>query len=239
MTARTVDVNLGSLGSARLVDLSVDIRSGPHTLPPPAKSETRISQYRMDGAIHWQGSHITTTTHVGSHVDSPLHVAADGAVIGEIALDRLIGPAAVLDLTPVEPNQAIDGVVLAPFLDRIEPGHIAILRTDWTDRAWGTAAYWADSPFLTEDGAAALASRRPKAVAFDFFEERCARYESFQSEEFVVHLLLLKHHDILLIENITNLSLLGSERVVLFAAPLNIREAEGAPARVFALEASS
>lgn len=231
-----MNVTLGRLGSARIVDLSVDIRSGPHTLPPPAKSETRISQYRMDGAIHWQGSHITTTTHVGSHVDSPLHVAAEGPTIGEIALERLIGPAAVLNLTPVKPNQAIDQELLAPFLDRIQPGDIAILRTDWTDRAWGTADYWAESPFLTEEGAAALAARRPKAVAFDFFEERCARYESFRSEEFVVHLLLLKENDILLIENITNLSSLRSERVVLFAAPLKISEAEGAPARVFALE---
>ena len=93
-----------------------------------------------------------------------------------------------------------------------------------------------DSPFLSEDGAAALAARRPKAVAFDFFEERCARYESFRSEEFVVHLLLLKEHDILLIENITNLSSLRAERVFLLAAPIKILEAEGAPARVFALE---
>jgi kynurenine formamidase len=231
-----VDIQLGSLGSARLVDLSVEIRSGPGTLPPPAKSETRISQYRMTGAIHWQGSHITTTTHVGSHVDSPLHVAAGAPTIGEIGLERVIGPAVVLNLTPVEPNQPIDTEDLAPFLDRVAPGDIAVLRTDWTDRAWGTAAYWADSPFLTEDGAAALAERRPKAVAFDFFEERCARYESFRSEEFVVHLLLLKEHDILLIENITHLSSLRSDRVVLFAAPLNIQEAEGAPARVFALE---
>ena len=231
-----MNVGLGSLGSARIVDLSVDVRSGPHTLPPPAKSETRISQYRMEGAIHWQGSHITTTTHVGSHVDSPLHVAADAPTIAEIELNRVIGPAAIIDLTPVEPNQAIDQQLLAPLLDRIQPGDIAVLRTDWTDRAWGTAAYWADSPFLTEDGAAALATRRPKAIAFDFFEERCARYESFRSEEFVVHLLLLKEHDILLIENITNLSALRSERVVLFAAPLRIQEAEGAPARVFALE---
>jgi kynurenine formamidase len=231
-----MSVELGGLGSFRIVDLSVDITSGPHTLPPPAKAETRISQYRMEGAIHWQGSHITTTTHVGSHVDSPLHVAADAPAIGEIRLERVMGSAVVLDLTPVQPNQAIDGALLAPFLDRIREGDIAVLRTDWSDRAWGTEAYWADSPYLTEDGAAALAARSPKAVAFDFFEERCARYESFRSEEFVVHLLLLKEHDILLIENITNLASLRSDRFLLFAAPLKIAEAEGAPARVLGLE---
>ena len=72
----------------------------------------------MEGAIHWQGSHITTTTHVGSHVDSPLHVAEGAPTIGDIELERVIGPAVVLDLTPVEANQAIDEHVLAPYLDR-------------------------------------------------------------------------------------------------------------------------
>lgn len=220
----------------RIVDLSVQVVAGAHTLPPPAKRETKISQYRMAGSIHWQGSYIETTTHVGSHVDSPLHVASDGAPIGTIGLDRFMGEAVVIDLTPTQPNSAIDEHILARHAGKIRHGDIAILRTDWTDVAWGTARYWADSPFLTGGGARWLAAQRPKAVAFDFFEEYCARFESFKAEEFVVHLALLKDNDILLIENITNIGALRAERVQLFAAPVKIMAAEGAPARVFALD---
>jgi len=220
----------------RIVDLSVKVAAGPNTLPPPAKRETHISQYLMPGSIHWQGSYIETTTHVGSHVDSPLHVLAGAPAIGHIELERLIGEAVVIDLTPTEANRAIDEHVLAQHEGKIRPGDIAILRTDWTDAAWGTASYWAESPHLTGGGALWLAAQRPKAVAFDFFEEYCARFETFKAEEFVVHMTLLKDNDILLIENITNLGSLRQERVHLFAAPIKIVEAEGAPARVFAIE---
>jgi kynurenine formamidase len=81
-----------------------------------------------------------------------------------------------------------------------------------------------------------LAARKPKALAFDFFEEYIARLVDFSADDFVVHHVLLRDHDIPLIENITNLGALTKERVTLFAAPVKLVTAEGAFARVFAIE---
>jgi arylformamidase len=38
------------------------------------------------------------SAHVGTHVDAPSHVIADGEPIGRLALDAFIGPARVVDL---------------------------------------------------------------------------------------------------------------------------------------------
>lgn len=220
---------------ATIVDLSVPVRSGT-SLPPPAQRETVIEQYTRDGKEHWQGSFLSTTTHVGSHVDSPLHVVAGAAPIGEIALDKTIGQAVLLDLRPVEANEAIDASKLEPHLDAVRPNDIAVLRTDWTDRAWDTEEYWTHSPYLTEDGARAIAERHPKAIVVDFFEEYVARFVDFSADDFVVHLVLLKEHDIAIVENATNLGALTTSRFQLFAAPMKIMDAEGGPARIFAIE---
>jgi arylformamidase len=219
----------------RYIDLSVPIQTGT-SLPPPAKRETRISQYTRGGKEHWQGSYIETTTHVGSHVDSPLHVVAGAPTIGQVPLEKTIGEAVLLDLTPVQPNEPIGAERLEPHRGKIREGDIAVLRTDWTDRMWNTPEFWTESPYLTEDGARWLAEHRPKAVVVDFFEEYIARFVDFQAEEFVVHLVLLRDHDIAIVENATNLGALSRERFRLFAAPMKIMDSEGGPTRIFAME---
>lgn len=43
-------------------------------------------------------SAVATTCHVGTHIDAPLHLAADGAAVEEVPLDRLIGPSEVVSV---------------------------------------------------------------------------------------------------------------------------------------------
>jgi len=44
------------------------------------------------------GQEITTTLHVGTHLDAPAHFQSGGKFIGELPLDFLVGPACVVDL---------------------------------------------------------------------------------------------------------------------------------------------
>ena len=41
---------------------------------------------------------ITTLTHVGTHVDAPLHVIPDGKAIDETPLTSMVGPGVVVDV---------------------------------------------------------------------------------------------------------------------------------------------
>lgn len=221
--------------SGRIVDLSVPVTSGAASAPPQGRTTT-IEKYTKPGKEHFQGSWISTSAHIGSHVDSPLHVVKDGPAIGEIPLAGTMGEAVVLNLSPIDANQSIEPRHLEPHASRVRANDILILRTDWSDRKWGVVEFWTESPYLTEDSARWLAARKPKAIAFDFFEEYIGRFKDFTSDQMIVHLILLKQHRITLIENITNLGSLQKERVLFFAAPMKIMETEGAPARVFAIE---
>ena len=71
-------------------------------------------------------------------------------------------------------------------------------------------------------------------MGFDFFEEYSARLPHFDSEDFVVHRLLLGH-GLPLLEQVTHLRLVGQRRVRFFAPFWKIAGTEGAPARFFAL----
>ena len=70
-------------------------------------------------------------------------------------------------------------------------------------------------------------------MGFDFFEEYCARLPHFGSEDFVCHRTLLGA-GIPLLEQLTGLGQLG-RRCEFFAPFYKIAEADGAPARFFAL----
>src|SRR3970040_2255882 len=81
---------------ARIVDLSVTV-DGSTQGPPAAGSPPVVLETTHGGPGHWQSSRIATLLHTGSHVDSPLHVVADGATIGGVELDRVVGEAVVVD----------------------------------------------------------------------------------------------------------------------------------------------
>jgi kynurenine formamidase len=112
---------------------------------------------------------------------------------------------------------------------------IVVVRTDWTDRAWGRfPEFFTKSPYLTEEAAEWLVARKPRALAFDFFEEYSARLPDFSSEDFVCHRIMLGA-GVPLLEQLTNLGGLGRSRFDLFAPFYKIAGTEGAPARFFAL----
>ena len=80
-----------------------------------------------------------------------------------------------------------------------------------------------------------LVDNGARAIGFDCFSEYCARLPDFTSEDFIIHKVILENGAILM-QQMTNLSQLPTDRRVQFFAPfIKIRGAEGSPARFFAL----
>lgn len=82
--------------------------------------------FRLEQQIHDDVvlSSFSTTCHVGTHIDAPLHLDAAAGGVDSIALDRLIGPAEVVSVTAavVTPEALAPG--WAPSLPRL------LIRTD-------------------------------------------------------------------------------------------------------------
>ncbi len=155
-------------------------------------------------------------------------------------LERVIGDAVVLDLTPTEPMRIIDvadleaaNEALEATGEEIQPDDILLLRTDWAQGHIGTQKYFKESPGLTEEAARWIVGKGPKSIGCDFFEEPAARQPGWTAEEFVVHGAILEA-GIPLIEGLVNLKDLPP-RVRFFAPFYKFAGVESAPARAFAV----
>jgi arylformamidase len=218
----------------RIVDLSVTI--GPDTLSPPSVNQRLTLTPHFRGPGYWRASTLAMTLHTGSHVDFTAHVVEGGEEADGVSLDRLCGPARVLDLHDIGPSEPISLERIQRAGAELQPGEIALVRTDWAEKMWGTFPdYYLNSPYCAPEAAQWLIDRGAKAVGFDCFSEYCARLPDFTSEEFVIHKIILEGGAILM-QQMTNLSQLPLGRTVQFFAPcLKMRGAEGSPARYFAI----
>ncbi len=218
----------------RIVDLSVPI--GEDTLSPPSVGlQLSLTRYHR-GPGFWQASKIEMLLHTGSHVDFSRHVQADGETAADVPLDRVCGEALVVDLSFAGANHEISVADLEAHAPAIRPGDIVLVRTDWTEKHWGDfPTYYLESPYCAPEAALWLIDRGARAIGFDCFSEYCARLPDFTSEEFIIHKIILENGAILM-QQLTRFSQLPTDRRFHFFAPfINIRGAEGSPARFFAL----
>jgi kynurenine formamidase len=221
---------------ARIIDLSASL-TNETMLPPTVTRTVEFSTYHHPGPGHWQASWASISVHSAAHVDSPLHVLPDQPVIGEIPLEKTIGELLVLDLPDkCAPDAHIGRADLERFDADFREDDIVMLKTGWSDRAWGTPDYWDAGPWVDAEAAEYLVSKKPKAVVFDSFEELGARNPNFKPEDFVMHRILLGA-GIILIEGTYNVHQLTKKRYrQFFAAPLKMMEVEAAPARIFVID---
>jgi kynurenine formamidase len=221
---------------ARIIDLSASLDSTT-SLPPTVRQRVEFTTVRHPGPGFWQASWASISVHAAAHVDSPLHVIEGGPVIGDVPLEKTIGELLVLDLPDkCAPDARIGLEDLEQFDADFREGDIVMLKTGWADRAWNTPDYWDAGPWVDADAAHYLVSKKPKAVAFDSFEELGARNPAFLPDDFVMHKILLGA-GIILIEGMFNVHQLTKKRYrQFFAAPIKLMDVEAAPARIFVID---
>ena len=171
-------------------------------------------------------------THLGTHVDAPLHFIKGGRTIDTYDLAELGGPAAVLPLT-VGANRPITVRDLEAPGVAVERGDIVLLATGW-DQRFSTPEYHTH-PYLSDDAAAWLVDRRVRMIGVDFFSADLPVPLRPPGFDWPVHHRLLGA-GILIAENLAHVSPVAGRRLTVGAFPLKIRGGDGAPARIFALE---
>ncbi len=200
-------------------------------------------------AGYWYAAHrFRTPEHGGTHIDAPIHFAKGGHTVDEIPLDRLIGPAIVVDVTDACATDADHQVSVAELAKweaqygRIPSGTIVLLRTGferfWPDRLryLGTDERGAAAvpklhfPGLHPDAARWLAhERRIHAVGLD-----TASIDHGPSKRFETH-QILSRANVPAFENLTNLRGLPARGFDVVALPMKIRDGTGGPLRAVAL----
>lgn len=218
----------------KIIDLSMPI--GQHFRWPtetPVKGDIAAGdQFRV--------TRLHATCHGFSHVDAQAHILANAPTIEATPLDRVVGPARVLNLRDLQPNEQIGAERLAKADPGGAAGEILLLSSGWdTKRDWSSREFWLDAPWIDRSGAEWLAARQPTAIAFDFPQDFPIRLlldnKHVPFDQHVTHDVCLRR-GITLIEYVVNTSAITERRVFFSAAPLKIPGADGAPARIYAIE---
>ena len=205
----------------RVIDISVANRVGMHAFPgdPTVQIE---SVRRIEQGDVCNLSRLTLGSHTGTHVDAPYHFLQQGARLGEVSLDRMIGSALVVDLRG---RRAIDADALAGA--GLERGDLLLCRTD-NSWKWDAAEFQEDFVYLTPSAADFAVERGLGAVGLDYLS-----IEEFGSASFPVHHTLLGN-GVFVIEGL-DLKHVRPGRYTLVCLPLKFPDLDGAPARAVLL----
>ena len=219
----------------KIVDLSMPVDQGHFRWPV----ERGVKGDFADGDL-FEASWLRTSCHGFTHMDAPRHMVPGGPTLDDLDLARVVGRAAVIDLSDILPNEEITPDRLARAADHLAPGDIALFRTCWDmQRDWRTEAFWREAPYMSREACAWLLDRGPTACAFDFPQDYTIRLlldgEVRPIPEHVTHDVLLRNN-VTLIEYLVNTAEVPGPHTFLAALPVKMAGSDGAPARVIAIE---
>lgn len=188
-----------------------------------------------------QASWIGLPCHAFTHMDAPRHFSSDGATLSELPLEACAGPAAVVDLSSIGPDEPVTAEAAEAASSHVRAGDIALLRTAWDLKvSIAEPAFWASAPYMTAGACRVLKARGIRGIGFDFPQDHCIRDLASGArkpalEENVTHVELLLA-GIVMFEYLCNMAEIRRERVEFFGLPLKIPGSDGAPIRAVALE---
>lgn len=208
----------------KIIDLSLPYKDGM-----PRYSRQQVKHIEDEG---YNTSNLTFYSHVGTHMDAPLHFLADGASIADWKLEQCAGTALVVDLTASAGQDFITPADLSAAAAKITAGTRLLLRTDW-DQHFGTDTYSEAFPRISVELAHWLAERKIALLGLETPSVASLNPQN-RDELKAVHRILLGA-GIIIVESLANLREIQQEEVFFIAFPLKIEGSDGSPVRAAAL----
>ncbi len=236
------------LSRYRMVDLTHALNARTlywPTSPTTFKLDT-LSYGPTPGGWFYSAYAFSAPEHGGTHLDAPIHFGEGKATVDRVALDRLLAPAVVIDVTAKARADADyrltreDVLAFERAHGRIPAGSIVLLRTGWSLRWPDRKSYLGDDTpndasklhfpsFGAEAARLLVQERRAAAIGADV-----ASIDHGPSQDFMVHRIAAAA-DVPGIENLTNLHLLPATGALVIALPMKLEGGSGGPVRVVAL----
>ncbi len=172
---------------------------------------------------HIRKSSLIMGTHTGTHIDAPSHVLQQGKTVDQISMHRLIGTAAVLNLTDVE--EVITRIDLEQFV--LPKGIIILLKTH-NSYVPETGPFKHKFTYVDADAAAYCVEQEVRALGIDYLGlER-------NQPQHPAHTILAKH-SIPVIEGL-RLAHVDEGFYFCICLPLALIGLDAAPARAILIE---
>ncbi|GIW94759.1 MAG: cyclase [Pirellulaceae bacterium] len=203
---------------------------------------------RTEKGYFYSANRFAAPEHGGTHIDAPIHFFEGRQTVDQVPLGRLLGEAAVVDVTEKARRDRDYQISVADLRGweerhgRSLDGRIVLLRTGWArfwpdrERYLGTAKRGAEAlaelhfPGLAPAAARWLVENRAvKAVGID-----TASIDFGPSDRFEAHVTLFEHN-VPVFENVADMSELPESGAVVIALPMKIAAGSGGPLRIVAL----
>ena len=180
---------------------------------------------------------LSILVHNGTHIDAPRHMLEKGSPIDQMPLGQLVKEGVLINLPNKGPNSVVTVKEIEESGVELGPNRIPIIHTGFTEKTWGKPEFWTQMPYLEAGVGALMASKGVPAVALDVFPEKplWRGVKLDPGEVWVANHLALFEKGIPLIQFVTNLSQIGTNKFLLVALPLKIKGGDASPARVVAL----
>jgi arylformamidase len=200
------------------IDISVPLRNGMVTWPGDAPFE-RTSTLEIAKGGECNLSQISTTAHIGTHMDAPRHYLEGAAGMESMPIAAAIGRARVIEMADPEVIRTTE----------LEPHHLAkgervLFKTRNSEHCWKTDRFQERYVYITPETARYLAGRGVQTVGVDYLS-----VGGFDSGGAETHHILLQA-GIWIIEGL-NLEHVEPGEYELVCLPLKIIGGDGAPAR--------
>jgi len=207
------------------IDLTHPIQPDMPVYPGDAEPEfLTIASIESDNFLDTQ---LTTSLHVGTHLDFPAHIIKEGKVLADYPPDRFIGRGILLD---ARGKSSIDAGLLRDI--KLQPGDIVLVLTGRLED-FGEASYYERWPLLTEAFADLLIDAQVSMLGLDTPGPDATPEK--HEEPYPIHRQLLQG-DVLIAENLNHLDQLANVKafeVIALPLPISV-DGGGAPARVLA-----
>jgi len=236
------------LRTARVVDLShpFDERTLYWPTAPSGFKLERVHYGKTDAGYFYSAYSFCAPEHGGTHLDAPIHFGEGRWTADEIPVDRLVRPAAVIDVAAVSAADADHRLTVEELKawearhGRIAEGTIVLLRTGWSARWPDKKRYLGDDtpgdasrlhfPSYGAEAARILVTdRKVTALGVD-----TASIDHGPSKDFPVHQIVAAAN-VLGLENLTGLDALPATGAWVIALPMKIAGGSGGPLRAIAL----
>ena len=212
----------------KVIDLALTISEKIPTFPgSPQPNFINWESIEKDG---YNLELLFLSTHTGTHIDAPYHFLKKGQKIHQIMIKRLVTEAILIKIRK-DSDQSVTTTDIEKFEKKngkIDDGSTVIFHTGW-QKNLEKKSYFLRNPGLGISAAKYLASKKINLVGID-----SPSIDLGKDSKFSVHHILAKN-GILIVENLTNLDKIHSEKFHLIVAPLKLKNATGSPIRAMAL----
>ncbi|MCM1213722.1 MAG: cyclase family protein [Lachnospiraceae bacterium] len=214
----------------KIIDLSLTLDNECMTCGTPWHQKVRITQMGKLDEVGRNTHSILVGSHSGTHMDAPLHFFNGAQGIDEADLQKICGNISIVNFSYMGEGSIVE---YKDVRDLVISERM-LFRFDWW-KNWKTPNYYKGFPFFSEDAVSYLIEKGMGVIALDTPSPDGGGAIT-QKEDSPVHKKLLENQ-VTIIEYLSNTDcLVEGKKYCLFALPLKIKNCDGAPSRVIAVE---